>query len=87
MQQNDCFILMSKQGKVRFSSYSKPTSPRDRLQLINFINSDIIPRDPLKSCNVVNYKDTELIYRRYASLYFIVGVGMESTKNELLVLD
>ncbi|KAI1317607.1 AP-1 complex subunit sigma-2 [Mortierella claussenii] len=36
-------------------------------------------------CNFLEYKDTKVIYRRYASLYFITGVGTED--NELLTLE
>ncbi|KAF9349550.1 AP-1 adaptor complex sigma subunit Aps1 [Mortierella sp. AD094] len=36
-------------------------------------------------CNFLEYKDTKVIYRRYASLYFITGVDPDD--NELLTLE
>lgn len=38
-----------------------------------------------KMCNVLEYKDIKIVYRRYASLFFIIGV--ENTDNELLGLE
>ncbi|ODV58843.1 Aps1p [Ascoidea rubescens DSM 1968] len=36
-------------------------------------------------CNIIEYKDYKIIYRRYASLFFVVGIDNED--NELLVLE
>ncbi|KAF9999672.1 AP-1 adaptor complex sigma subunit Aps1 [Entomortierella chlamydospora] len=36
-------------------------------------------------CNFLEYKDTKVIYRRYASLYFITGV--DPNDNELITLE
>lgn len=36
-------------------------------------------------CNVLEYKDMKVVYRRYASLFFIVGI--DSNDNELLALE
>merc|ERR1712137_807090 len=38
-------------------------------------------------CSIVEYRQYRVIYRRYASLYFIVGVEAESDVNELAVLE
>jgi AP-1 complex subunit sigma 1/2 len=39
-----------------------------------------------KLCNVIEYKaDVKIVYKRYASLYFVVGVDPED--NELLALE
>lgn len=38
-----------------------------------------------KLCNFVEWREYKLIYRRYASLYFCVGV--DPSDNELLTLD
>jgi hypothetical protein len=40
---------------------------------------------PLKLCNFVDWKNLKLVYKRYASLYFLCGV--DSSDNELLVLE
>lgn len=36
-------------------------------------------------CNVLEYKDLKIIYRRYASLFFVIGVS--SDDNELIGLE
>lgn len=38
-----------------------------------------------KMCNVLEYKDIKVVYRRYASLFFIIGVSQGD--NELLGLE
>lgn len=36
-------------------------------------------------CNILEHKDYKVVYRRYASLFFIVGI--DQTDNELLTLE
>lgn len=36
-------------------------------------------------CNFLEYKGDKVVYKRYASLYFVVGTDMED--NELLTLE
>ena len=38
-----------------------------------------------QSCSFVEYRDIKVIYRRYASLFFIVGV--DGDENELAILE
>jgi len=38
-----------------------------------------------KMANVIEYKDQKLVYKRYASLFFVMGIGKED--NELLTLE
>merc|ERR1712224_1114121 len=38
-------------------------------------------------CSFVEYRQYRVIYRRYASLYFIVGVDSEEEANELAYLE
>jgi hypothetical protein len=38
-----------------------------------------------RMCNFLEYKDTKVVYRRYASLFFICGIGSED--NELVTLE
>lgn len=39
----------------------------------------------LKLCNFIDWKNLKLVYKRYASLYFIAGV--DPADNELLTLE
>ncbi len=45
----------------------------------------IVPLRKSKMCNVLEYKDSKLVYRRYASLFFIACIGNDD--NELLALE
>ena len=38
-------------------------------------------------CSFVEYRQFKVIYRRYASLYFIIGVNGEEEVNELSILE
>ena len=38
-----------------------------------------------RACNFIEYRDMKIIYKRYASLFFVAGV--DETENELLVLE
>jgi AP-1 complex subunit sigma 1/2 len=36
-------------------------------------------------CNFLEYKDSKVVYRRYASLFFVTGIDSED--NELIALE
>jgi len=38
-----------------------------------------------RMCNFIEYKDSKVIYRRYASLFFIAGIDPDD--NELITLE
>lgn len=48
------------------------------------MNQLVITRGP-KMCNFVDYKEYKIIYKRYASLYFITIVDKD--ENELIILE
>ncbi|ODV87980.1 hypothetical protein CANARDRAFT_26151 [[Candida] arabinofermentans NRRL YB-2248] len=77
-------ILLSKQGKVRLSKWYIPVSQKEKQRIIRELTAMIPLRKP-KMCNVIEYKDSKLVYRRYASLFFIVSINNED--NELVTLD
>ena len=77
-------LLFSRQGKVRLSKYYKPYSQKERAKLVKEVTSQILAR-PNKLCNVVEHRNLKLIYKRYASLYFMLAVDDE--ENELIVLE
>jgi AP-1 complex subunit sigma 1/2 len=39
----------------------------------------------LQLCNFLDWRDMKIVYKRYASLYFVCGV--DNSDNELLVLE
>lgn len=39
----------------------------------------------MQLCNFLDYREVKLVFKRYASLYFVAGVDIDD--NELLVLE
>lgn len=77
-------ILMSRQGKIRLSEFFSSYTDSEKRRIIRDIAGDILPRQA-KMCNIIEKGDCKFVYRRYASLYFCVGVPLHV--NELLVLE
>lgn len=77
-------VLMSRQGKIRLSEFFSSFSESEKRRILRDIAGDILPRAP-KMCNIIEKGTFKFVYRRYASLYFVVGVppGL----NELIVLE
>merc|ERR1712196_184534 len=75
---------MGRQGKPRLVKWfvPKPVAEmqRETRQVIN-----MVLRRPPKACNIIEWQDHKLVYKRYASLYFICCV--EAGDNELSALD
>ena len=77
-------LLLSKQGKVRLAKWYDNYSEKEKQRLVREITALIPLRKP-KMCNVLEIEDQKLVYRRYASLFFIAGIN--STENELHTLE
>ena len=88
---NDC---RNKQGQTRLSSYYEWMDMAERVALESEIIRKCLSRSELQ-CSFVEYRGFKVIYRRYASLFFIVGtradidagVGAENNENELGLLE
>lgn len=77
-------ILLSRQGKVRLSKWYQPMSQKDKARITRELTALVLARKA-KMCNVSEYKDSKIVYRRYASLFFIAGI--DNDENELLTLE
>ena len=77
-------MLLSRQGKVRLSKWYNTLSQKDKSKIIRELTAIILSRRA-KMCNIIEYKDYKIIYRRYASLFFIMGI--DNDDNELLILE
>lgn len=77
-------LLISRQGKLRLAKWYESYSLKERQKIAKETTSLVLSRKP-RSCNFIEYKDMKLVYKRYASLFFVAGVDME--ENELLVLE
>lgn len=78
-------------GQTRYSSYYEWISMDERTALESEIIRKCLSRSETQ-CSFLEYRGHKVIYRRYASLFFIVGTktdkkGTENTENELEMLE
>lgn len=75
---------MSRQGKIRLSEFFSSYTDSQKKRITRDIAADVLPRQA-KMCNIIEKGEYKFVYRRYASLYFVVGCPVEM--NELIVLE
>jgi AP-4 complex subunit sigma-1 len=79
-------LLVNKQGQTRLSQYYGPwLSVSERVALEAEIIRKCLSRTELQ-CSFMTFRQYRVVYRRYASLYFIVGMDDEDA-NELGTLE
>lgn len=84
-QQIQSVILCNRQGKVRLAKYYNVFSTKERARMLRDVTNTITSRSS-RLCNFIEWTDDlKLIFRRYASLYFIFCVDKDD--NELLTLE
>jgi len=81
----------NKQGQTRLSSYYEWISMAERTALESEIIRKCLSRSELQ-CSFLEYRGYKVVYRRYASLFFIVGTKpsiheTENPENELGMLE
>lgn len=59
-------------------------SPKEKAKIVKDVSQLVLARRT-RMCNFLEYKDTKIVYRRYASLFFIAGAS--SDDNELITLE
>lgn len=59
-------------------------SAKDKAKIVKDVTALVLARRT-KMCNFLEYKDSKVVYRRYASLFFITGI--DTNDNELLSLE
>jgi AP-1 complex subunit sigma 1/2 len=77
-------LLISRQGKVRLAKWYSTTSPKEKARTTREIAALVLNRAP-KMCNFLEWHERKVVYKRYASLFFIMCVSRED--NELLALE
>ncbi|KAK9236493.1 clathrin adaptor complex small chain-domain-containing protein [Lipomyces kononenkoae] len=77
-------ILLSRQGKVRLAKWFLTLSLKEKSKIVKDVSTLVLGRRT-KMCNFLEYKESKVVYRRYASLFFIAGI--DSTDNELITLE
>lgn len=84
LQQIHAVLLVSRQGKVRLSKQYSAMPAKDMAQLVRQVTTAVIGRPP-RLCNVLEWRDVKLVFRRFASLYFVLCV--DRAENELIMLE
>lgn len=80
------FVLMvNKQGQTRLAQYYEFKPIAERVTLEGELIRRCLSRTE-SQCSFVEFRQYKIVYRRYASLYFIVGVDDENV-NELAILE
>ncbi|CAL8342802.1 unnamed protein product [Arctogadus glacialis] len=77
-------LLFNRQSRLRLQKWFMPVSERFKRKVIRDMTMMVVGR-PARSCNFLQWRDLKIVYKRYASLYFCVG--MEAEDNELLTLE
>ena len=57
---------------------------QEKSRAIRELTATVLSRPP-KMCNFIEWQDKKVVYKRYASLFFIAGVDKDD--NELIVLE
>lgn len=77
-------LLFSRQGKVRLQKWFTAYPEKQKKKIIRDLVGTTLARKP-KLCSFLEYKDLKIVYRRYASLYFLTAV--EQDDNQLITLE
>ena len=81
------FVLMvNKQGQTRLAQYYEFLSVKERIALEGELIRKCLARNE-GQCSFLEYRGYLIIYLRYASLYFIVGVDNDDSENEVSYLE
>ncbi|XP_021854170.1 AP-4 complex subunit sigma [Spinacia oleracea] len=79
------FVLMvNKQGQTRLAQYYEYLTIDQRRALEGEIVRKCLARNE-QQCSFVEHRNYKIVYRRYASLFFLVGV--DNDENELAILE
>ncbi|KAI0677590.1 Adaptor protein complex sigma subunit [Trametes maxima] len=77
-------LLVSRQGKVRLAKWYQTMSQKAKAKIVKDVTQLVLARRT-RMCNFLEYKDTKVVYRRYASLFFVCGISQGD--NELVTLE
>ncbi|KAI3624092.1 hypothetical protein CBS14141_002520 [Malassezia furfur] len=77
-------LLISRQGKVRMSKWYSTMSQKSKSKIVKDVTQLVLARRS-RMCNFIEYKDSKIVYRRYASLFFVTGIAPDD--NELIALE
>ena len=68
-------FLVNKLGQTRIAQYYIDLPPLEKRTLESELVRKCLSRDDSK-CSIILHRNFKVIYRRYVSLYFIIGVDL-----------
>lgn len=68
----------------RLAKWNKVSSPKEKGKIVKDVSQLVLSRRT-RLCNFLEYRGSKIVYRRYASLFFIAGISLED--NELITLE
>ena len=77
-------MLVSRQGKIRLMKFYNGLRPKEQNRQARQLTSKMLSRSS-KMSNFIDYEGYQVVYKRYASLFFVVGIDLSD--NELLALE
>ncbi|KAK2730551.1 clathrin adaptor complex small chain, partial [Colletotrichum kahawae] len=76
--------LLTTSPLQRLAKWFTTLSPKEKAKIVKDVSQLVLARRT-RMCNFLEYKDSKIVYRRYASLFFIAGAASED--NELITLE
>ena len=77
-------MLINRQGKIRLVKWYEANFIQDKYKYMREVAVTVIGRSS-RLCNFLEWGEYKIVYKRYASLYFITLVDKDD--NELTVLE
>lgn len=77
-------LLFSRQGKLRLQKWFTAYPEKEKKKVSRELVTLVLNRKP-KMCSFIEWKDLKIVYKRYASLYFMAAI--EQDDNQLLTLE
>ena len=77
-------LLFSRQGKIRLQKWYDAYSDKEKKKISRELTSTILARKP-KMSNFLEWKNIQIVYKRYASLFFAFAITKGD--NELMALE
>lgn len=77
-------LLFSRQGKLRLQKWFTAYPEKQKKKVIRELTAIVIARKA-KTCAFIEWRDMKLVYKRYASLFFMTAI--EQDDNQLLTLE
>jgi len=77
-------LLFSRQGKLRLQKWYEAKESTEKKKIVRELTSTILSRKP-KMSNFLEFRDLQVVYKRYASLFFCFAI--DKGDNELGCLE